>query len=81
MHGMSLSGNGVAGDTGNSYWYPTTSPDGGVVPNGSYVARCDWGYNIDTRLISPVISVQPDANVIFNWYSVLLERELTPMPS
>ena len=64
-----IQGNGVAGDTGNSYWYPTTSPDGGVVPNGSYVARCDWGYNIDTRLISPVISVQPDANVIFNWYS------------
>ncbi|HNS30255.1 MAG TPA: carboxypeptidase regulatory-like domain-containing protein [Tenuifilaceae bacterium] len=64
-----IQGSGTPGDSGYSYWYPTDDAHGGVAPDGNYVAMCNYGYNIDTWLISPVMIVQPGSAVIFNWNS------------
>jgi hypothetical protein len=67
-HGF-IQGPGTPGEGGNAYWYATNSPDGTTVPNGAYVAKADWGYNIDTWLISPKVAVANGYGVTFNWYS------------
>ncbi len=59
----------VGDDGGNPYWFASNNVDGNTPPNGAFVARADWGYNIDTWLISPLVSVTEGYGVTFNWYS------------
>ncbi len=64
-----IQGAGTPGEGGNPYWFATDDPDGGVAPDGSFVARADWGYDIDTWLISPLIAVEAGTSISFEWYS------------
>lgn len=64
-----VQGPGTPGEGGNAYWHASDDPDGGTAPDGSYVAKADWGYNIDTWLISPLVSVSEGMGVTFDWYS------------
>lgn len=65
-----VQGSGQVGDDGGfPYWFATTDVDGMTPPDGSYVARADWGYSIDTWLISPPVVVEAGAGVTFSWYS------------
>jgi hypothetical protein len=64
-----IQGPGTPGEGGNAYWHATNTPDGTTVPDGAYVAKADWGYNIDTWLISPLVAVTEGFGVTFNWYS------------
>lgn len=68
--GEFIQGPGTPGtDDPQPYWFVTDEADGGVIPDGSYLARVNWGYNIDTWLVSPDILVNAGAGVTFNWYS------------
>jgi len=64
-----IQGPGTPGEGGNPYWFATDDPDGGVVPDGSFIARADWGYDIDTWLISPLVMVEPGTGVTLDWFS------------
>lgn len=68
--GELIEGNGTGGDAEQDkpYW-AVESPDGGpdTNPEGSFVAHCDWGYTIDTWLITPSITVTDGMTVTFNW--------------
>lgn len=68
--GEYIQGPGTPGtDDPQPYWFVTDIADGDVIPDGSYLARANWGYNIDTWLISPDILVNTGAGVTFSWYS------------
>lgn len=67
--GNFIQGNGTPGDGGYAYWFATTDSDGEIVPEGEYIARCDWGYNINTWLITPDILIEPNIGLTFSWYS------------
>ena len=64
-----IQGPGTPGEGGNAYWYPTDVPDGGTVPDGLMVSKADWGYTIDTWLISPAVVLEAGSGVTFSWYS------------
>jgi hypothetical protein len=64
-----IQGAGTPGETGMAYWHATTNVDGGNPPHGTHVARADWGYNIDTWLISPLVLIEDGEGVVFHWYS------------
>ncbi|MFW5707132.1 MAG: carboxypeptidase regulatory-like domain-containing protein [Bacteroidota bacterium] len=61
-----IQGDGTPGETGMAYWH---TADYDTAPDGAKIARADWGYNIDTWLISPMIIVDDQSSVIFNWNS------------
>lgn len=64
-----IQGAGTPGDGGYSYWHATDDVDGVTAPHGTFVCKADWGYNINTWIISPQISISEGASIIFNWYS------------
>jgi hypothetical protein len=62
-----IQGNGTAGDLGNAFWYPRNPgmDNVGAAYDGSYDAFCDWGYNIDSWLITPEISITETTKLNF----------------
>ncbi len=62
-----IQGAGTPGEGGNAYWH-IAEPDGGAAaPDGSKCAKVSWGYNIDTWLITPNISITNGMSLKFNW--------------
>ncbi len=67
--GEFVQGPGTPGEGGLAYWHASDDPDGLTAPDGDFVGKADWGFDIDTWLISPAIAVDTDGAVIFHWYS------------
>jgi len=67
--GQFIQGPGTPGVPGGfAYWYATNQPSGDIAPDGQYVAKVNWGNNIDTWLITPTLFVNEGSAVTFNWY-------------
>lgn len=65
-----IPGPGVPGSTlGAAHWHITDQLGSDVAPDGQNVARANWGYNINTWLISPVLFVEEGSCVTFDWLS------------
>jgi len=66
-----IQGTGTPGtDNPNPFWLCAT-PDGGTAPEGSLVAHADWGYTIDTWLITPVIAATATTTLTFQFNTSL----------
>jgi len=66
-----VEGSGTAGDAGGTpYWF-VGDADTGPVFEGDYGGMCDWGYGIDTWLMSPVLDLSAETTVqlSFLWNS------------
>lgn len=61
-----IQGPGTPGDDDMAYWNPQ-APDGGIAPDGVMCAHADWGYGIDTWLISPTIAITPTTTCNFQF--------------
>ncbi|MDA3868039.1 MAG: T9SS type A sorting domain-containing protein [Salinivirgaceae bacterium] len=61
-----VEGDGTVGDAGLAHWY-VSAPDGGTAPDGVNVAHIDWGYSIDTWMISPSVEVSEGMTLGFQW--------------
>jgi M6 family metalloprotease-like protein len=62
-----IEGGGHVGDVGLPYWQVQSSSV--YVYDGGYSALVNWGYNIDTWLISPSIEVTSNTKITFIWQS------------
>ncbi|MBN1952588.1 MAG: choice-of-anchor J domain-containing protein [Bacteroidales bacterium] len=63
-----IEGPGVLGDTaGFPYWYVREDPSSAYA--GDFCAATDWGYNLDTWLISREMHVTELSQIIFTWQS------------
>ncbi len=60
-----IDGPGTPGSGTNAHWYVQD----GIVYEGSYAAMVDWGYTIDTWIISPSIPASVYTEVSFAWYT------------
>jgi hypothetical protein len=64
-----IQGTGTPGsDGGNPYWY-VTETDNATTPEGVLVAKANWGYTINTWLISPELGVDETTSISFWWNS------------
>jgi hypothetical protein len=63
--GEVVAGPGTPGEGGTPNWF-VSAPDGD--PYDGNCARVDWGYTIDTWLISPAISIDASTTIDFDWY-------------
>jgi hypothetical protein len=67
--GKFIQGPGEPGNQGNAFWYATDEVDGNSPPEGDYIAKANWGYDIDTWLITPLLHIQEASQLSFFWYS------------
>jgi hypothetical protein len=66
--GEFIQGTGVGGDADQDKpWWAVELPDGGTAPDGMYVAHIDWGFTIDTWIITPNISITDGTTLSFQW--------------
>lgn len=63
-----IEGPGTAGDVGNAFWYVQSSAPL-YIYEGSYSALVNWGYTIDTWIVSPTVNASATTEVSFAWYS------------
>jgi hypothetical protein len=61
--GRLIEGDGDPGDFGLPYWYVCNCDP----YEGYYTAVCDWGYFINSWLVTPPINVEDDFEIYFNW--------------
>ncbi len=59
----------IGPQAGNPYWYVYDTEGTIPVVAGNHVAFVDWGYNIDTWLITPFIAVDANTTVNFFFYT------------
>lgn len=60
-----IQGPGTPGDDGvNVFWHVALNTS---APDGTYIAHVDWGYNIDTWIISPMLVADENTQLSFWW--------------
>ena len=62
-----IEGSGTPGDVGNAYWYEIDDPSSSY--EGDHAAIVNWGYTIDTWMISPSFEATDTSIVSFAWNS------------
>jgi hypothetical protein len=68
LWGNVIEGPGVGNEEGQyGYWHVENDP--GFASSGSSFAIVDWGYNLDSWLISPKIQVTQFSRIEFDWTS------------
>jgi len=60
-----IEGSGTIGETGYPYWYASDV----LFFEGAYGAVVDWGFDIDTWIITPGLAMESDFYVSFAWNS------------
>jgi lysyl endopeptidase len=63
-----VEGPGTIGDVGFPYWYVQNS-EPNYIFEGSYSAVVNWGYNLDTWIITPEVDASVNTVVTFEWQS------------
>lgn len=74
-----IQGNGTAGDNDQNWWYVLTG-DANYSYDGESVAKIDWGYDIDTALITPAVAVQ-NGYVMNFWWEGSYTWSIDPNPN
>lgn len=70
--GQFIPGSGTGGEAPKAFWHigrPDGYSNGATAPDGDYVGKVHWGYNIDTWLITPSFLVEDYSKVSFYWNS------------
>jgi hypothetical protein len=67
--GKFIQGPGTPGSHGYAYWHATDDVDGNNPPEGSFVGKVNWGYDIDTWLVTPLLHIQEETQLVFSWFS------------
>ena len=63
--GEVIEGPGTVGSSGNPYWYPSANGANG----DAFGAYADWGYTIDSWLITPELTLSASSGLSFDWNS------------
>lgn len=75
-----IQGPGTPGDDGpNPYWYVTDDP-GGAAADGTKICFSDWGYNIDTWIVSEDLLVTESTTLSF-WWNTSYYWHVDPNPN